>query len=850
MGEVYRARDPRLGREVAIKVLPADRMADAGRRWRFAQEARAASALNHPHIVTIHEIESADGTDFIVMESVPGKTLDALIPKTGMPVAELLRVAIAIADSLATAHGHGIVHRDLKPTNVIVAPPRTIKVVDFGLAELADVGTDGSETLTLPNAPDRSMAGTPPYMSPEQAAGRALDGRSDIFSFGAVLYEMATGRRAFERASVAETLAAVLHEQPRPPRELAPALPEALERIIVRCLKKDPARRFQHASDLQVELEEVRDEAATRAAVTTRRPRRLLLLATAALLVTAVAVVAMVRRWSDTHVPRAVPLTSLAGVVSAPSLSPDGRYVVFTWTGPTQDNQDLYVQQVGAGAPLRLTTDPAADRSASWSPDGRTIAFLRDEPEGPKKQVRVIAPLGGVERQVGGIQPAAPFSGLTLAWCPDSTCVLVSDSPGPGKLDALFAIAIDSGEKRQVTFPPDLVGDVDPVVSPDGRSLIFRRNTTPFTGAFYRVALSDGTVPTGEPVRLTPPLGAGTATWTRDGREIVFSVNRALWRFDAMKGGTPTRLASVGQDGQSPVIAPTDDGRQRLVYLHSVADVNVWGVTVSESGASAVAPPVPAIASTRYDFGPAVSPDGRRLAFVSDRSGDWQVWVAEADGSGAVKLTSMAFRSLPGFLSWSPDGASIAFNADPEGRPDVIVVPARGGRPHILSAQLSNAALPSFSRDGRWIYFRQLKDGEAHVWKMPATGGDAVKVTNAPGGRVLESADGRHLYYVDAMDRPGALWRLPLAGGVPVKVLDGVINGAFDVVERVYYFERVSVSQTQLQYFDFATRRSTTVARDLGVAGFTVSASPDGRHVYFSRTDALVDELMLVDDFR
>jgi eukaryotic-like serine/threonine-protein kinase len=567
------------------------------------------------------------------------------------------------------------------------------------------------------------------------------------------------------------------------------------------------------------------------------------------------------RAWRNAE-PRPVLLTSLAGVVSSPSLSPDGRYVVFTWTGPKQDNRDLYVQQIGAGSPLRLTTDPAEDLSASWSPDGRAIAFLRAEPQGQKKEVRLIAPLGGVERKVGAIQPRMQFAGLTVEWCPNSTCVLVTDSPG-GKSDALFAIAIDSGEKRQVTFPPELVSDVDPAVSPDGRSLIFRRNTTSFRGSFYRVALSDGAVPSGEPVRLTPPLGEGASTWTRDGREIVFSANRVLWRFDAIKGGTPARLASVGQDGQSPVIAPTDDGRQRLVYLHSVADVNVWRVTLSEPGAPASAQPVAAIASTRGDFNPAVSPDGRRMAFVSDRSGDWQVWVADADGSGASKLTSMGFRSIPGSLSWSPDGASIAFMGDPEGRGDVFVVPASGGRPRILSAKLSYAAFPRFSRDGRWIYFCSA---ERQVWKMPATGGDAVKVTNGPAGRPIESADGHDLYYGDAQDRADALWRLSLAGGAPVKVLDGVINYHFAVNERgIYYLERVSDSrltskpvlpagpggQTRLQYFDFATGRSTTVARDLGLVGFAgLSASPDGRHVFFGRADSFVDELMVVDDFR
>jgi Tol biopolymer transport system component/DNA-binding winged helix-turn-helix (wHTH) protein len=596
--------------------------------------------------------------------------------------------------------------------------------------------------------------------------------------------------------------------------------------------------------------------------------RRVRPLAAAVALVLALTLYLAAWSWRDARnaEPRAVPLTSLAGVLSSPSLSPDGRYVVFTWTGPKQDNQDLYVQQIGAGSQLRLTTDPAEDRSASWSPDGNAIAFLRAAPQGQKKEVRLIAPLGGMERKVGDIQPRVPWAGFTLGWCPDSTCVLVTDSTGPGKSDALFAMAIDSGEKRQVTFPPEVVSDVDPAVSPDGRSLIFRRNTTSFLGSFYRVALSDGSVPQGEPVRLTPPLGEGTSTWTRDGREIVFSTNRALWRFDAMKGGTPTRLASVGQDGQGPVIAPTDDGRQRLVYLHSVGDLNVWRVTTSEPGAPASAQPVVAIASTRGDMYPAVSPDGRRMAFVSDRSGqregarDWQVWVADADGSGAVKLTSMAFRTTPASLSWSPDGASIAFGGDPEGRADVFVVPASGGRPRIPSAKLSHAVFPRFSRDGRWIYFCSA---EGQVWKMPATGGDAVKVTNGPAGRPIESADGRDLYYAPNLSE---LWRLPLAGGAPVKVLDGVINYHFAVVERgIYYLERVSDStltskpvlpagpggQTRLQYFDFATGRSTTVARDLGLVGFAgLSASPDGRHVFFGRADSFVDELMVVDDFR
>jgi eukaryotic-like serine/threonine-protein kinase len=227
MGEVYRARDTRLGREVAIKVLPADRVADADRRRRFVQEAQAASALNHPHIITIYEIESADGNDFIVMEYVRGNSLDVLIPRHGMRLGEVLRIAIPVADALAAAHARGIIHRDLKPANVITGTDGAVKVLDFGLAKLTSHEAEPEEqTVTDVVNPSLSVpgtiAGTAAYMSPEQATGGTVDARSDIFSFGAMLYEMVTGVRAFARTSTAETLAAVLRAQPKPPGGFRP----------------------------------------------------------------------------------------------------------------------------------------------------------------------------------------------------------------------------------------------------------------------------------------------------------------------------------------------------------------------------------------------------------------------------------------------------------------------------------------------------------------------------------------------------------------------------------------------------------------------------------------------------
>jgi serine/threonine protein kinase len=265
MGEVYRARDPRLDRVVALKVLTHDSVAEQSRRPRVIQEAKAASALNHPHIITIYEIESANGVDFLVMEYVRGKSLDALIPRQGMRLGEALRIAIAVADAVACAHKSNIVHRDLKPANVMVSTDGAVKVLDFGLAKLlTDDGESDPQSLTRtaddPITKRGVVMGTLAYMSPEQASGQTVDTRSDVFSFGAMLYEMVTGERAFAGKTPTDTMAAVLRAEPKPPGQIVPGLPHELERLILRCLRKDPSRRVQHMADVQVELLDLKEE--------------------------------------------------------------------------------------------------------------------------------------------------------------------------------------------------------------------------------------------------------------------------------------------------------------------------------------------------------------------------------------------------------------------------------------------------------------------------------------------------------------------------------------------------------------------------------------------------------------
>jgi eukaryotic-like serine/threonine-protein kinase len=428
MGEVYRARDPRLNREVAIKVLPTDRLTDENRRRRFVQEAQAASALNHPHVVTIYEIESANGADFIVMEYVRGKTLDGLISRQGMRLCDALRIGIAIADALAAAHARGIIHRDLKPANVMVGAQGAVKVLDFGLAKLisADCDSDADGNLThtanLALSAAGTIAGTAAYMAPEQAIGGAVDARSDIFSFGAMLYEMVTGQRAFAGTSTADTLSAVIRTQPKAPSTLVSDVPADLEKMIVRCLRKDPARRFQRADDVKIALQDIKEESESgaRPAVPGAGTRRARLIAALAIpiivIVAALAWLLPVRKQKELPPPRVVPVTTLTGSERDPTFSPDGEQVAFAWNGVKQDNFDIYVALVGSSDVRRLTSDPLPDTSPVWSSDGRQIAFLRHRPDGTT--IQLVSPLGGVDRRLSDFRGAD-----SIAWSPDGECI-------------------------------------------------------------------------------------------------------------------------------------------------------------------------------------------------------------------------------------------------------------------------------------------------------------------------------------------------------------------------------------------------------------------------------------------
>jgi Tol biopolymer transport system component len=891
MGVVYKALDTHLDRLVAVKVLPPEKVADVERKRRFVQEAKSASALNHPNIITIYDIASEDGVDFIAMEYVPGKALNRLISRKGLAVSDVLRYAIQISDALAAAHAAGIIHRDLKPGNVMIRDeagrPGLVKVLDFGLAKLTEKVESGdrelTETMRQQDAPDTAggvVLGTVSYMSPEQAQGKKLDGRSDIFSFGAMLYEMVTGRRAFQGDSDLSTLSAILRDEPKPASQVVEGVPRELERIINRCLRKSPERRFQNMADLKVALEELKEESdsGTLGVVSAvpRRHRRRLAWAVALLAIMAIVAGALWFVRSRSKAPEAaltpVPLTTYPAFQSGPSFSPDGNQVAFTWNGEKQDNFDVYVKLIGtAGPPLRLTTDPFRDYGPAWSPDGRHIAFLRDLGNG-KAAVLLVPALGGPEHKVvevysQGLELYSLGAGMSnvpgpyLSWLPDSNSLVVSDrGSSRSECFALFLLSIETGEKRRLTSPSaQLLGDSGPSLSPDGRMLAFTRNVDPGFSDLFLLALSNGLKPLGEPTRLT--FGNRTAsgpTWTADGHEVVFADLHGwdLWRVavrtSTRRPDAPRRLESLGQGISQPAISRRGS---RLVYTHQIFHASIGRIgapgrrSSSALGANGLRT---LISSTRNDISPQFSPDGNRVAFVSTRSGHPEIWVCNSDGSNAVQLTSFAgpLMSTP---RWSPDGQRIAFDSDAAGEWDIYVVGANGGKPQRMTAHPANDGDPSWSHDGQWIYFDSARAGAQQVFKIPANGGEAIQVTRDGGFAPLESPDGKSLYYTKALAAT-SLWKIPAEGGQGTKILDGLSSYlSLAIADAGVYFVPLQ-KPTLIQFLSFASNQIRSVVNlekpiEAAAVGSGLALSPDGRWILFTQFDQAGSELMLVENF-
>ncbi|SPF38274.1 putative Transcriptional regulatory protein-like protein [Candidatus Sulfopaludibacter sp. SbA4] len=527
---------------------------------------------------------------------------------------------------------------------------------------------------------------------------------------------------------------------------------------------------------------------------------------------------------------RVAPLTANAGFEAHPSFSPDGTRVVYAWN--QFGKSDIYVKLIGTGDPVRITQASAPYSSTVWSPDGRWIAALRHV--GQEYAVIVFPASGGRERELSHVTYnfRGLFEGTLLAWSPDGKNLFTSEKSGPDSGFAIVRISVETGEQYPITSPPrEIYGDFGPAVSPDGRTLAFVR-ARPTTGDLFIVSLTGATPAASQPRQVTFDGAPFTLTpaWTPDGRELIFPSargrRRELWRVAASGSGKPVRLAGVGEDALAVAIAPRG---QRLVYQRDSLSSNLWKIPI-EAGKGG--PPVRLTSTTAIDVFPQYSPDGKRIAFESSRSGVDEIWVCDADGANAVQLTTFG-KGWSGSPRWSPDGRTIAFDSNVAGNWNIHVIRSEGGRPIRITTNNADNTTPNWSRDGQWIYFVSTRTGRYETWKIRPDGTSETQITTDGGLSGVESSDGKYLYYKTEPNVAGAVWKKPVGGGSPSKVIDSVLGRLLTVTETGIYFH---VPAAELRFLDFASGKVRVIA-PLGNL-YYFDLSPDGRSALTTRDES------------
>jgi eukaryotic-like serine/threonine-protein kinase len=766
MGEVYKAKDTRLDRTVAVKVLPPRFSEDAEMKQRFEREAKAISALAHPNICALYDVGNHEGTEYLVMEHLEGQTLAERLADGPLPPEQLLKIAVEIAAALDAAHHAGITHRDLKPGNVMLTKSG-VKLLDFGLAKTALPPLKSSSATSLPTEMPRAITqegtilGTFHYMAPEQLEGRDADARSDIFSFGAVLYEMATGRKAFDGKSQAALISAILKDEPAPVSAVSPMTPPALDRVVKACLAKDPEERFQTAHDIRLQLQWIAEggsQVGVPAPVAQRRKSREKLawsLAAAAALTAAVLGVGFVRRAPAR--PRLVrfEIANPEGIttIDTPRISPDGRYLAFNATD-TSGKSRIWVRPLNALAAQPLAGTEGTTRPF-WSPDSRFLGFFA---EGKLKKVDVS---GGPPQKICD----AP-RGSDGSWSPAG--VILFDGTGT---DPIYRVSA-AGGAPVVAVKPDAARKETqvawPEFLPDGRHFLYMASGQKAEDNAYRV----GTLGSTETKPLAP---AQTLVTYAPPGYLLFVRDRTLVAqpFDAKAlktKGEPIPLAEqVGTDSVGLArFSVSRDGT--LAYrVGETGDRFLWldrsgreGETVGEPG---------------DNHNPAFSPGGERLAFdLGDpRSGRPDIWIRDLKRGVSSRFTFGAGGAFSPV--WSPDGRRVVFTVG-----DDLFEKAVGGqgeeKPFLKSDGLKFAC--DWSRDGRYVaYSEEGKETAWDIWVLP-TFGDAkpiqflktqfseLRPVFSPDGRYLayqSNESGRFEVYVQSFPGPGGKWQISTAGG-------------------------------------------------------------------------------------
>jgi Tol biopolymer transport system component/predicted Ser/Thr protein kinase len=695
MGVVYRARDVLLNRTAAIKLLSADAPLDDERKHRFLQEAQAASALNHPNIVTVYDVCLSDPQDFIAMEYVHGSTLDALLGPSGLPLRDVLSYAVQIADALAAAHAAGITHRDIKPGNIMVTDAGNVKILDFGLAKLADPITrtpsDISRTIPMRQAPktvEGTIVGTVAYMSPEQAEGKRVDHRADIFAFGAVLYEMLTGHRAFSGDSPISTLASILQVEPEDVSRHTTGIPRDLNRILRRCLEKSPERRWQNMTDVRMALEDVRQDlqsgvftqpAAAPPAAVPLRNRSLLPLA--AILLTGAAITgallwrrAPAARTPDRYLIRG--LTYDAGANVSPAISPDGKLIAYSSDRAGGAQADIWVQQVAGGEPVRLTNAVGLAHDPVFSPDGSRIAF-RGGVDG--NSIFLTSTLGGNPRKIG--------DGYWPHWSPDGNHLAYVSG------EKIVIVPIAGGTPREIKTKGPVVGRA--LWLPGGKTFLFysRRSGAP-QNEWYTIGAEGGE---------ESPAGAAAA-FKSAGLDV-------------------TRAEGLVTDGVLVAVGRRDSA-------------NIYRVPFDFAGRRVTGPPVPITVAPGLSFWPSASADGRRIAFASAGRFNTNLWRMPIDhAKGVVSGEPRAItEGLEERLAPYPtrDGNYLVYKVGAEAPVDIRVRNLSTGEESSI-AESATATPPVPSDDSTQVAWAVTEEKRLSVYIVPIRGGVPRRVCTSCG---------------------------------------------------------------------------------------------------------------------
>ena len=769
MGEVYRARDSRLARDVALKILPGDFAADSDRRARFEREARAAGQIQHPNILAILDIGAHDNLPFIVTELLEGETLRERLRPGPLPQRKAIEIASQVARGLGAAHEKGVVHRDIKPENIFISSDGHVKILDFGLARVSpQESAPPDATLTLKTA-SGIVLGTAAYMSPEQVRGLAADSRSDIFSLGSVLYEMISGRRPFSGSTYADLISAILRQDPAQLPPGSKILP-ALDRIIRRCLEKSPAERFQSARDLAFQLDSLVSSIESSGSgelreippgeSKARRPIRISLwIAAAAAIPAAAAFAWWFRGWQlrSVHPPRVMyeRLTDFSGMEESPTISPDGKSVAFV--SDSTGSRQIWIRLLAGGVPFQLTHDAGDHLSPRWSPDSASLFYYTPPASGSHEAVVwEISALGGTPRRL--------INSLSEV-----------DPSHDGKSLAFFRLRADQIElvrtDRDASHPqvlaqfPSRTACRQPRWSPDDSSIAFILASDRWSDDLFYVSASHGM-----PRRVTSDAALLSGfSWLPGGSDFVFGSSRGstllylptthLWQVPR-DGGEPRQLTFGDESDASPDV----DSRGRLVSSRVHLNFDIWKFPVDFAPSENVHRAVRISHQTAQVQTPSLSPDARQLVYLSDTGGHGNLWVLDLSSGENRQIT---FEKDPALIMgvpvWSPDGSRIAYARQFFGEANNTVA-YWSVRPDGSDNKqfLPKASWLTWSPDGRWAYYVDVNGGPGgsagRILKTSITDSTTVAVLSEGATGPAVSPDGSTLYYAKILEPVNGLW--------------------------------------------------------------------------------------------